>query len=406
MRSVKQLWSSRYKSYLKEISKYGRYILNDHIKFVLVFGFGGGAYYYQQLLKTISLDFPAVLFISIVFALLVTSGQITTYFKGPDLYYLLPLEKRMKGYFVRSYFITFLVQAYLLLMFLGVIYPIYKKFMLGETTSFIVFIIIIFLLKAYHLFVSFLHTSNKGILNRGLDYCVRSIGSFFFIYALLSKWNNFIVCIPIICLAVYAILIQTISQNKRVQWERNVKLDTSRLASFYRFANLFTDVPSIQQQVRRRRWADPILKKIKTKNAADYLLVRTFIRNGNYLSMFIRQLFVGAFVVYLVPTVIGKLIIGVLFLYMIGIQNMAILKQYNYHLLWKIYPYTNEENKKSISTLLYILLIICSVVFSVIVLFKDMSALNVLLLIVIYMVFSVWFIKFYVSKRLSQSQKM
>ncbi len=406
MRTVNQLWSSRYKSYLKEISKYGRYILNDHIKFVLVFGFGGGAYYYQQLLKTISLDFPAVLFISIVFAFLVASGQITTYFKGPDLYYLLPLEKRMKGYFIRSYFITFLVQAYLLLMFLGVMYPIYKKFMLGETTSFIVFIIIIFLLKAYHLFVSFLHTSNKGILNRGLDYCVRSIGSFFFIYALLSKWNNFLILIPIICLAVSAILIQTISQNKRVQWERNVKLDTSRLASFYRFANLFTDVPSIQQQVRRRRWADPILTKIKTKNAADYLLVRTFIRNGNYLSMFIRQLLVGTFVVYLVPTVIGKLIIGVLFLYMIGIQNMAILKQYNYHMLWKIYPYTNEENKKSISTLLYILLIICSVVFSVIVLIKGMTALNYLLMIFIYIVFSVWFIKFYVSKRLSQSQKL
>ncbi|MEH6937508.1 ABC transporter permease [Bacillus sp. JJ664] len=406
MKTVKQLWSSRYKSYLKEISKYGRYIFNDHIKFVLVFGFGGGAYYYQQLLKTISLDFPAVLFISIVFALLVTSGQITTYFKGPDLYYLLPLEKRMKGYFIRSYFITFLVQAYLLLMFLGVIYPIYKKFMLGETTSFIVFIIIIFLLKAYHLFVSFLHTSNKGILSRALDYCVRAIGSFFFIYALLSKWNIILLFNPIIWLAVYAILIQTISQNKRVQWERNVKLDTSRLASFYRFANLFTDVPSIQQQVRRRRWADPIIKNIKTKNAADYLLVRTFIRNGNYLSMFIRQLFVGAFVIYLVPTVIGKIIIGVLLLYMIGIQNMAILKQYNYHMLWKIYPYTNDENKKSISTLLYILLVICSVVFSVIVLVKGMTALNFLLMIFIYLVFSVWFIKFYVSKRLSQSQKL
>ena len=406
MKTVKQLWSSRYKSYLKEISKYGRYIFNDHIKFVLVFGFGGGAYYYQQLLKTISLDFPAVLFISIVFALLVTSGQITTYFKGPDLYYLLPLEKRMKRYFIRSYFITFLVQAYLLLMFLGIIYPIYKKFMLGETTSFIVFIIIIFLLKAYHLFVSFLHTSNKGIVSRALDYCVRAIGSFFFIYALLSKWNIVLLFIPIIWLAVYAILIQTISQNKRVQWERNVKLDTSRLASFYRFANLFTDVPSIQQQVRRRRWADPMIKKIKTKNAADYLLVRTFIRNGNYLSMFIRQLFVGAFVIYLVPTVIGKIIIGVLFLYMIGIQNMAILKQYNYHMLWKIYPYTNDENKKSISTLLYILLVICSVVFSVIVLVKGMTVLNFLLMIFIYMLFSVWFIKFYVSKRLSQSQKL
>lgn len=406
MKTVKQLWSSRYKSYLQEISKYGRYILNDHIKFVLVFGFGGGAYYYQQLLKTISLDFPAVLFISIVFAFLVTSGQITTYFKGPDLYYLIPLEKRMKGYFIRSYFITFVAQAYLLLMFLGVIYPIYTKFMLGETTSFVVFIIIIFLLKAYHLFVSFLHTSNKGILSRGFDYFVRAIGSFFFIYALLSKWNNFIVLIPIICLAVYAICIQTISQNKRVQWERNVKLDTSRLASFYRFANLFTDVPSIQQQVRRRRWADPILMKIKAKNAADYLLVRTFIRNGNYLSMFIRQLFVGGFVVYLVPTVIGKLVIGVLFLYMIGIQNMAILKQYNYHMLWKIYPYTNEENKKSISTLLYILLLICSAVFSVIALIKGMVAFNFLFVLLIYMVFSICFIKFYVSKRLSQSQKL
>lgn len=406
MRTIKELWFIRFKSYLKEISKYGRYIFNDHIKFVLVFAFGGGAYYYQQLLKTISLDFPAVLFISILFSILVSTGQLITYFKGPDLYYLLPLEKRMKGYFIRSYFITFLLQSYLLLIFLGVIYPIYKKFSLGETTSFIVFTIIIFLLKGYHLFVSFLHTTNNGILNRGLDYCVRYIGSFFFICALLSKWNSLLLLIPIICLAIYAILIQTSSQNKRVQWERNVKLDTSRLASFYRFANLFTDVPSIQQQVKRRKWADPIIKKLKTNNAADYLLVRTFIRNGNYLSMFIRQLLVGAFVVYIVPTLIGKLMIGILFLYMIGIQNMAILKQYNYHMLWKIYPYTNEENKKSISTLLYILLIICSLIFSMIVLIKGMTVLNFLMIIFVYMLFSVWFIKFYVSKRLSQSQKM
>ncbi|PEJ60740.1 hypothetical protein CN692_01220 [Bacillus sp. AFS002410] len=406
MSTIKELWLARFRSFMKEMGRYGRYIFNDHIKFVLVFAFGGGAYYYQEMLKTISPDFPVILVISIIFGFLVVTGQITTFFKGPDLHYLLPLEKKMKSYFIRSFFITYIVQIYLMLMMLGVIYPIYKKFLLGETTSFIVFMVIIFLLKGYNLFISFLHISNSGVLNRTFDYCFRLIGTFLFIYGLLSKWNSLILLIIIVILAAYALYIQIGSKNKRVQWERNVRLDTSRLATFYRFANMFTDVPSIQQQVKRRKWADPIINKIRVKNAANYLLVRTFIRNGNYLSMFIRQVFVGGFVVYLVPTIVGKVLIGILFLYVISLQNISILGQYNYHLLWKIYPYTNEENKKSISTLLYILLIICSVVFSLIVLIKVASILNFIIAFVVYTLFSMWLIKFYVQKRLSQPQKL
>ncbi|WP_088072819.1 ABC transporter permease [Gottfriedia luciferensis] len=406
MSTIKELWLARYRSFIKEMSRYGRYIFNDHIKFVIVFAFGGGAYYYQQLLKTISPDFPIILLISFLFGLIVISGQVMTFFRGPDLHYLLPLEKKMKGYFIRSFFISYVVQAYLLLMLLGVIYPLYKKFLLGETTSFLVFMVIIFLLKGYHLFISYLHLSNKGMISRTFDYCFRFIFTFFFIYCLLSKMNSFFLLISIVILAGYALLIQISSENKRVQWDRNVKLDTSRLATFYRFANLFTDVPSIQQQVKRRKWADSIINKIKTKNAANYLLVRTFIRNGNYLSMFLRQVFVGGFVVYLVPTLIGKVLVGILFLYVISIQNMSILKQYNYHLLWKIYPYANEENKKSISILLYILLLICSLVFSMICLIKGLSILNFIIAIVVYTLFSLWFIKIYVQKRLSQPQKL
>lgn len=406
MRTVQELWSTRFRGFIKEISKYARYIFNDHIKFVIVFAFGGGAYYYQQLLKTISPDFPIVLLISLLFGLLCTSGQVMTFFKGPDLYYLLPLEKKMKVYFIRSFLITYLIQIYVLLMFLGIIYPLYKKFLLGETTSFVVFMVIIFLLKGYHLYISLLHTVNKGIFNRGFDFCLRLIGTFLFIYGLLSKWNSIYFLIPIVVLAVYAILIQTKSKNKRVQWERNVKLDATRLANFYRIANMFTDVPSIQQQVKRRKWADPIIKKFNPKNAADYLLIRTFIRNGNYLSMFLRQLVVGAFVVNIIPTLLGKLVIGLLFLYIIGIQNISILKQYNYHLLWIIYPYTNDENKKSISTLLYILLIVCCLVFSIIAFIKGIALLGCILMLIIYCLFSMWFIKFYVSKRLKQPQQL
>ncbi|WP_088042464.1 ABC transporter permease [Bacillus sp. EAC] len=406
MKNVNELWLKRFRDYIKELSKYSRYILNDHIKFVLVFAFGGGAYYYQQFLKTMSPNFPAELVISILFSLLVSTGQVMTFFKGPDLLYLLPLEKRMKVYFIRSYITSYMAQIYLLLIFLGIAYPIYKKFLLGETTSFIIFILIIFLLKGYHLFISFVHTSNKGILNWGFDYCVRFLSTFFFLFSLLNKWYSLIILLPILLLATYAILIQTISLNKRVQWERNVKLDTTRLSNFYRFANMFTDVPSIQQQVKRRRWADPLINKIKTNNAANYLLIRTFIRNGNYLSMFIRQLLVGAFVIYLVPTFVGKLIIGFIFLYLIGIQNMTILKQYNYHLLWKIYPYTNVGNRKSISTLLYILLIICTLVFSIIALIMLKSIVSFALIVIVYTLFSVWFIKFYVRKRLNQPQQL
>lgn len=399
MRTVQELWMSRFRSYLKEITKYGKYVFNDHIKFFLVFAFGGGAYYYQQLLKTISFDFPIVLLISILFSLLVTFGNIMTFFKKPDVLFLLPLEESMKKYFIRSYFITYVLQSYILLIAIGGIYPLYKKFLLGESTSFLIFVIIIFLLKGYHLFISFLHTMNGGIVSKTIDYVVRYLLTFFFLYGLLSKWNSVFTLTPIIFLALYALLIHPLSKNKRVQWERNVNLDTSRLAMYYRFANMFTDVPSIQQQVKRRRWLDPIVNRMKVNNAANYLLVRTFVRNGNYLSMFLRQLLVGSFVIYLIPSMLGKLIIGILFLYLIGIQNMSIFKQYNYHLLWKIYPYTNEDNKKSITTLLYILLLMCNVIFTFIILLSGISFMNGIITLIVYLLFTVWFVKVYTARR-------
>ena len=402
MNTINGLWKNRFSLFIREIRKYGKYILNDHIKLFLVFAFGAGAYYYQQLLSSISLKFPVELFLAVLFSAVVCTGNVATYFREPDGIFLLPLEEKMKSYFIKSYWVSLGLQSYLVILCLGGVYPLYAKFKLGESTSFFAFCGIIFCLKAYHMYISYLHLHANGILTKSYDLLVRIALTVVLIYGLLCKWNISLIIIVILLMGFYLFSIQKWSTDKRIQWEKNIQNDASRLAFFYRIANMFTDVPTVRSEVKRRRWADIVINYFKKSDPISYLLIRAFVRNGNYLSMFLRQLVVGAFCIYLVPTLLGKGIVGILFLYLIGIQNMTIMKQYEFHVLWRIYPIQNKENPKSLKVLLSILQLISSIIFVCILMFKGILFSNILIILAVFIVFSFWFVTFYVKGRLKQ----
>ena len=77
----KELWKERFRHFLKEIRTYGKYVFNDHLKFIFVFIIGAGAYYYQQWLQTLTPAFPISWVMAILLGLVLTTGCIQTLLK-------------------------------------------------------------------------------------------------------------------------------------------------------------------------------------------------------------------------------------------------------------------------------------------------------------------------------------
>ena len=80
---------------ISKMSKYLRYILNDHFVLVCMFLLGGLGLYYSQLLKELPRDFvwgrPLIL---LGWLLLIQVGKLATLTEEPDKVFLLPKEKR------------------------------------------------------------------------------------------------------------------------------------------------------------------------------------------------------------------------------------------------------------------------------------------------------------------------
>ncbi len=98
-----EFFSQRLSRHFKKMSKYLRYILNDHFVLVCMFLLGGLGLYYSQLLKELPRDFvwgrPLIL---LGWLLLIQVGKLATLTEEPDKVFLLPKEKQFAAYLKRA----------------------------------------------------------------------------------------------------------------------------------------------------------------------------------------------------------------------------------------------------------------------------------------------------------------
>ncbi|PAF11597.1 hypothetical protein CHH61_26455, partial [Shouchella clausii] len=60
------------------------------------------------------------------------------------------------------------------------------------------------------------------------------------------------------------------SRDKGLKWEYLIDQEERRMTSFYRLANMFTDVPKLKDRVKRRKWLDWLLSGIPFKQDATF----------------------------------------------------------------------------------------------------------------------------------------
>ncbi|HHW39302.1 MAG TPA: ABC transporter permease [Bacillales bacterium] len=396
-----KLWKQRFQLYVKDTRRYLKLIFNDHFKFVLLFAVGGGAYYYQNWLKTLSEDFPVALIIALILGVILTQSPIRTFLKEADLVFLLPVETELKPYFRRSILYSYMLQCYLLLFFIAALGPMYFHLQGTTVSDLLILAVLLLIAKAVNImtrwFVQF--SNDKGSLRA--DPFVRLIFNTVFVYFLVKGvgWiYPFVIGVLLLLLFIY---FYQASKGKGIKWEQLIEMEAERMMTFYRIANMFTDVPKFKEQVKRRSWLNWMTSMLpfESKSTFSFLYSRTFSRTSDYLGIYVRLLVIGGILLYFLPLGYSKLVILLLFVYLSGFQILPLYRHHTMKIWIDLYPISQEVRRSNFIQLLFYLLLIKSTLFSIVIFFTGDLILGFLALGAGF-VFSYLFTFTYVNKKI------
>ncbi|GLB58809.1 ABC transporter permease [Cytobacillus sp. NCCP-133] len=402
----KQLWKERFGRTSKELSRYLRYIFNGHIVIVLVFLLGTAAYYYQEWLKTLPEPFPVSAVMAVILAILLTYCPIYTFLSEADKVFLLPLENRLSGYFKRSMMVSFLVHAYLIVMGLGVLMPIYARVNEGDFSAFLPFLLIMLAAKALNLLirwkVQYYVETNVHRLDTLVRYAINAV----FLYLLFSGASLiFLLAVGVLFVVLY-IYFRARSKERGLKWELLIDQEERRITSFYRLANMFTDVPNLRDRVKRRKWLDWLLGSIPYKQEELFknLYARTFLRSGDYFGLFIRLTIIGGMAIYFISYGMGQVLMVLLFMYLTGFQLLPLWNHHQNKIWVNLYPVHGGYKEKAFKQLLSAILSLQTLMLSLAV-WANGDWKGSLLSLAAGLLFAYVYTHFYIQKRLGTADK-
>ncbi|AJD90661.1 hypothetical protein JMA_13440 [Jeotgalibacillus malaysiensis] len=368
MKHVHDLWSARLSDYQKELQKYMRYIFNGHLMFVLIFAVGGGGYVYSNWVMTLDETFPSGILIAAVLGLAVTMSPVYTYLQEPDKVYLTPLEGQMKRYFVNALVSSFFFQSYIVLVLLAAAMPLYVQTTGAAFSDFVWLLGIVLVLKVWNLIMRWTMLRYQEPSSHYTDLAVRGILNITFLWTVFADVPAFLSIVIAVLLAGYLIAFMLLTREKSLKWELLIDLENARLHRFYRFANLFTDVPHLKGQAKRRKWMDPFLKtpELNPGSTYSYLYTRTFLRSDEYFGLWVRLTIIAGVIIGGADNLWLKVITALLFLYLTGFQLIPLLKKHELKIWPDLYPVNSRLRHDSFKKLLMKILIVQAMIFTVI----------------------------------------
>ncbi|WP_147533120.1 ABC transporter permease [Bacillus marasmi] len=358
-----KLWKDRFSQFTKELGRYLRYIFNGHLVVVLLFLLGTGAYYYDLFVETLTLDFPAALIMALVLGLFLTLSPIYTFLLDADKIFLLPLETKLGSYFKKSIAVSFVFQLYILVMILALFMPMYVQVHQGSFKSFFTFLLLLAIMKLWNLFSRWQIQYHVSEQLHALDSIVRFVLNGLFVYFMLIEEPLWMTVMLALMIGLY-VYWRRETRNRGLKWEQLIDLEEKRLTSFYRIANLFTDVPKLKDQVKRRRGLDWMLNwiSLRQENTYLFLYMSAFVRAGDYLGLVFRLTIIGGIALWLVKFGIGQVLIVLIFLYLTGFQLLPLANHHQNKLWVMMYPVAESLKYKAFQQLLLAILLFETVI--------------------------------------------
>jgi ABC-2 type transport system permease protein len=397
----KKLWKDRSVHRLKEFGVYLRYILNGHLVVVLLFLVGTAAFYYQNWISSLSREFPAEIIIAVILGIFLTHSPVYTFLLEADQVFLIPLEARLRSYFLRSGMLSLVFQGYILLMIFALVMPMYAHVSENGFQSFFIFLIILLVIKGWNIAVNWkIHYYVQPSVYTW-DMIVRYFINVLFTFLLFKNAHILFLVLFAFIMASYYRSFYVRTKKMGLKWDLLIAQEEKRMASFYRLANLFTDVPKLKDTVKRRKWLDWLINRISFSQdkTFDYLYARTFLRSSDYLGLFIRLTVIGGFALYFISFGAGQIVLSLLFIYLTGFQLLPLWNHHQNKLWIDLYPVTQDHKTTAFHSLLMRILFIQSFIFTVIILFKGEWIFS-LIILVSGLLFSFLFVNVYSKKRL------
>ncbi|MFZ7945294.1 MULTISPECIES: ABC transporter permease [Bacillaceae] len=397
----KKLWKDRASGRMKDLGRYLRYIFNGHLVIVLLFLIGTAAFYYQKWVEALPADFPAELVLAVILGIFVTYSPVYNFLLEADRVFLLPLEEKLKGYFLRSGIVSFVFQGYILLMVFAVLMPLYAHVSNNGFRSFFPYLVVLLLVKVWNLAATWkINYYVESSVHR-LDLLVRYFINATFAFLLFKQASILILLIIAVIMGFYYYSFSLRTRKMGLKWDQLIDQEEKRMAAFYRLANMFTDVPKLKDTVRRRKWLDLFISKIPFSQEKTYLYLfsRTFLRSSDYLGLFIRLTVIGGLAIYFISFGLGQILLSILFLYLTGFQLLPLWNHHQNKLWVDLYPVAKTFKSASFYFLLMVILTIQTVIFTFLVFIKSEMSLSGLTLAAS-LVFSYLFVHIYAKNRL------
>ncbi len=367
MYQAQEIWKKRVKAYWKMAIRYLSLIGNSGFLFAIYIAIFVGSYYYSELLKWLPVWFPDKLFLALVTAFLLTNSPIRPFVKQGDLVFLSPVEGKLNAYFRASYYYSFFIQSIIILFVMILLAPLYRHFNVAGAYSLLFIIVVLFTSKAWNLLVQW----EEGRLLFTNSRLAHKIGRF--MVNIVLTYLLFIGAVVYFLIAGFVIkglllfcYYQHVKKHHSLKWEYLIEIEERMVMSFYRIANMFTDVPKLQTKVRKRRLISSIPNLLPFNQNAmfTYLYMKSFIRANDYFGIYVRLLLIGIALICYVQFPYGKVFIALLIVYMSGLQLLTLWNHHTSKIWLDLYPIDFQQRKKSFSLVVFFLLTLKTVLFT------------------------------------------
>lgn len=399
---MRALWQKRVQKHIQEQVKYLRLVFNDHFVIAIIFLLGALGYTYANAVK--GLDPQAWWLkpvLSLVLLAAVSFGRLATLLKEADSVFLLPKESGLVTYLksarLYSSWLPLIAMAFVTLL----VAPLLLITKTVPAWHIAVALITLVIIKDRRFSIQLRQwyqadeTQATKVLSLILDLAI--------IASQLYQWLNLVGVLVALGLAYYQRQqLARVQKTQLFDWLAAVGAEDSRMGRIYRLYNLFTDVPGLSSQVKRRRYLDGLLKPITAKPANTYLYLyaRGFLRGTEFSGLYIRLVVLGGIILCFSHIWWLSLALGLLLIYLVGFQLLPFYNQYDQIIFTHLYPVSTTKRIQAFSQLMRTLLLLQALLFSVILLVTLGMTIQVGLSVLALFVLVIGFVQFYLPKRL------
>lgn len=363
-----EFFQERLKLHQKNMQRYLKYVFNDHFALIMMFLVGGLGLYYSNLLKTTTISLPVGgTIVLIIWFLALYIGQFTSLAKSADIVFLLPKERQIRAYLSQAFKYSCYFPFTMLALVLGITMPLLVVVTSQGFSTYFYYLLMLWSLKFSHLQIqrmALFQDMDKAKTNASLLWQIITMGAL-----ALSIFMYPIIGLVLAVLQIF--LFHNLCWQKMhapLDWERMVQKEQHRLHQVYRFINLFTDVPEITAQIKRRKYLDVILAKItfSKEHTYLYLYARRLLRGTEFSGLYLRLAVLGSVLLVFVSERWFALGIGALFIYLIGFQLLPLYHQFQYMVSAQLYPIPEKQKLQAMKQLLGGLLGMTAIIFTIV----------------------------------------